>query len=354
MMVIGRLDVTTDGERYYTYECNGSQPGGMEFVELFAHPWFADAEAAAQIEQLYSHYVGNALHFFQQKTSRREPTGILLLRHHYHLCNTLHAMLERHLGRKVFMSEDGSDCSWDGQRLLFLDNQGKRHSIDLIFRSPRTTLEELMEGKNATLLKAWKKGKVVIVNPPHAKIVGWKTLYVYLKRRDLWPMSELTEAEITAIEQILPEISLVDEENVARLREHKDDWVLKYTLRGRGAMVWLGPELSQQTWDERVNRAVEHPGWICQRFHAPFSLPITLHDHARSQLVVPATVDPFVTIGESLSVPSCLCRAVIPVHGDAAELKNVKLNILGENIYKDPNGVSRERCIGFGYARTNR
>lgn len=349
MMVISRLDMSTDGTHFLTYECNGSQPGGLEYAAFFSHPLFTSLGGGESLQTLYHDYLHNSLAFYRNKTSRSEPQGILLLSNNYHLIHPLHAALELYLQRPVFLANNAASCLVEGKTFLFQDEHGRKHPIDLVMRSPRASLEALLERENAVLRKAWRQGNVVIVNPPHAKIVGWKTLYVYLQQEKLLDLAEVTDEQRDAIAQILPPIEVVTQASKDRYLEHKDQWVLKNTLRGRGTMVWLGPELSQAEWNKRIERASGQKGWICQQFEAPFQLPIHLHDLHHSCVTVPITLDPYVTLGDIDSVTGFLCRAVIPTHGDLAELRNVKLNLLGRNQYQATNGSTQERIIGFGH-----
>lgn len=349
MMVLGRLDMTTDGTKFLTYEFNGSQPGGLEYAGFFAHPLFSTRGGGEHLLSLYRDYFHNTLAFFAKKSSRSQPRGILLLSHNYHLIDGLRESLEQQYGHRLFLSTDASTCSIQNRTLFFQDARGRKHPIDLVMRSPRASFERLLERENTVLRKAWREGHVVLVNPPHSKIVGWKTLYVYLQQEKLLDLAELTDEEREAIASILPPIIVVTPRTASACKTNKDEWVLKNTLRGRGTMVWLGPETAQKEWNILIDKAAHEKGWICQQFRPPFQLPIVVHDRYQTRVTVPITIDPYVSIGDIHTVPGFLCRAVIPTHQDEAELQNVKLNLLGQNQYVAADGSSRERTIGFGH-----
>ena len=362
LLVIGRLDVSTDGQQHVSYELNGSQPGGMEYLELFAHPELAllsspGARAGegrgevlpSQFEVLYRCYAEAALERYAAERGREAPRGILLLGHGYHLLEVQHRALARQLGRKIFVAPDGRDCELEGNELFWRNAKGRRHRVDLVFRSPRASFEALLRRENTALRRAWRQGALTVVNPPHSKLVGWKPLAVCLGEERLLDLAGVSAAERTAIAALVPTTERVVPGQLSRFEEARCDWVLKGPRAGRGKLVWLGAETSAAQWREQLAYAAGQPGWICQRMQPPYSLRLRLHDEADTAIVAPASVDPYVVVGSRTRVPSFLCRGVIPATADPAEVANVKLNLLGANRYTDSAGVLRQRQIGFGF-----
>jgi hypothetical protein len=346
MLVIGRLDVTTDGTRHFSYELNGSQPGGIDYAEIFSAPrLWARREATGSI---YEAFVGDALYRYRREAAPREPLGILVLGHGYHQLNAMHASLERAFGRPVLVAEDARQCSFDGEHFYGPEENGRAAIVDLVLRSPRASFEQLLAPENRALRRAWRRGKVLLVNPPHAKVVGWKPLFALASRDTLCQRAGVTEAEWQALKTLASGVLPVNAHHASRFQEERELWVLKHPSRGRGALVWIGAETPPREWRARIAHAARGRGWICQRFHAPYVLEITIHDREATRLRAPVSVDPYVTLGAEVTVPGFLCRAVIPTRGDPAELERVKLNLMGENRYVGSDGAVHQRTVGFG------
>jgi hypothetical protein len=346
VLVIGRLDVATDGERYVAYELNGDQPGGLEYVSLLQDGPLSEGGPLPPTSP-YRAYLDAATAYFYRHTGRERPEGVLLLANRYHLLAQLRQALARYFDCPVVVSQRGEGCRSDAKRLLADDAQGRPQPVDLVLRSPRVNIYELCDPELQAVRQAWELGRAVIVNPPHARVAGCKALLPVLARQDLLARAQVTGAEREAVTRLLPTVVRVGSWNRELLQRQQRRWVIKAPLGGKGDQVFLGPDTDDETWHAALGRACREPGWTASAFCPPFTHQVTL-DATGRKVRTPASTDPYVVSGDALSVAGILSRAVLPQTDDPAELQSVKLNLLGENTYHGTDGAIRHRIVGLG------
>lgn len=346
VLMIGRLDVNTDGEAFVSYELNGDQPGGLAMVAELWHGRKTPAPEAPPCPE-YRAYLSAAAGYYRVRSSRRDPAGILLLPNGYAQLAMEQRELAAYFGQPVHVATDLSRLRFDGRELGYQDEAGRRHVIDLVFRCPRVNIYQLVASDYAPIREAYLADAAVLVNPAHARVAGSKSLYGLLADPRRQDAAQLSDGQREAVLALLPQTIFVDESNVAQLRAERAQWVLKAALGGRGQRVWLGADTSDEAWAALL--AAREPGFTCQEFRPPYRLPIRVDGApADERPSVPISIAPFVTGGESPGVAGYLVRAVIPVAGDRAELENVKLNLLGANDYVGDDGTLRHRVVGIG------
>jgi hypothetical protein len=304
---------------------------------------------------IHEAFFGHALELYRRKlrigAPREQPRGLLLVSYGFHFEALLRGALERFFGQEVRVSEDGSDCFQGGDVLMHRGPAGDAKPVDLVFRTSRVNFYELIDEKNVAMIEAWRRGAVVIANPPQSKVVGVKTIYAHLRDEALLRAAGVTEAERHAIDQLLPVTRLLDARSAPEVAAHPAGWVIKGPLGGRGQVVFLGPETDPAEWRTLVAARAREAGWIAMEFQRPHRMTITLHDAAQTRVTVPISVEPYLVAGTRVEVPMCFCRAVVPRTDDPAELENVKMHIFNQTLYTASDGATRERQIGFGYVR---
>ncbi|MFH2006166.1 MAG: hypothetical protein ABI333_06235 [bacterium] len=347
LLVIGRLDVVTNGTDYVAYELNGDQPGGLEYVSLVEDGLTLPADSSLAATSPYRCYLDAAIHHYQQRTGRSQPTGVLLLGNRYHLLTRLQEALTRFFSCPVLVSQQGEGCEFDGEHLLWRDPQGVARPVDLVLRSPRVNIYELCAEPFLPVRRAWESGAAVLVNPPHSRVAGCKALLPALRQEHLLDRADVTATEAEAVARLLPEVIRVTESQRALLQGQQERWVLKAPLGGKGDQVYIGPVTEPAVWEAVLDQALGAPGWTASAYHPPFDHQVTLDDSERT-VRTPASTDPYVVVGEQMAVAGILSRAVIPTTDDPAELRSVKLNLLGKNTYLGSDGVERSRTVGLG------
>ena len=352
ILVLGRLDVTTDGEQFASYELNGDQPGGLEYVSLLEDGVAFPPGKGLRPGSPYGAYLEAMLAYFRRHTGRAHPEGVLLLGNRYHLLARLQEALERFFDAPVRCSQLGERCGFDGQRLLYGESAPDHQAVDLVVRSPRVNIYQLSSEPFGAVRDAWLAGRIVLVNPPHSRVAGCKALYPLLRDPSIRDRAGVTDSEADALDRLIPEVVPVDDQSFARIQAERPRWVIKAPLGGKGENVFLGPEQEDAAWSAIVARARRSPGWTASSFRPPFHLPVYVDAAPGSNPVVPVSVDPYVTVGDDFRVAAFLCRAVLPQTSDPAELEHVKLNLLGRNLYTDSQGAERTRVIGLGRVRS--
>ncbi len=351
LLVIGRLDVTTDGQRFVTYELNGDQPGGLEYVSLLEDGLYWPDGAALPPRSPYGPYLEAALSYYRRQTGRDQPEGVLLLGNRYHLATRLRRALESFFDAPVRYSELGQRCGFDGTRLLHCAHGRRRQAVDLVLRSPRVNIYELTAVPLMAVRNAWLARRAVIVNPPHARVAGCKALLPLLGEPEIRRRAGLSDEEQQALDELVPEVIAVDEQTAVRLLSERSRWVLKAPLGGKGQQVYVGPALDDRTFNAVVSQALGNPGWTASAYHPPFHLPIVPDEPPRDPVTTPVSIDPYLVVSDQIRIAGRLCRAVLPETADPAELAHVKLNLLGRDTWVDADGVERQRRVGLGRVR---
>ena len=167
---------------------------------------------------------------------------------------------------------DPADIAYSGGAL-----QGPHGKIDLIYK--RVLLHELVErgGIDHPILRAFRDGKVCMVNPPACKILHKKaSLAVLHDERNSYLFSN---EEQEAIDLTIPWTRVVEERRTTHagdgidllpfIAENKDQLVLKPNDEYGGKGIVLGWEVDDATWLRSIQTALSEPFIVQQRIALP-------------------------------------------------------------------------------------
>ena len=167
---------------------------------------------------------------------------------------------------------DPADITYSGGTL-----QGPHGEIDLIYK--RVLLHELVErgGIDHPILRAFRDGKVCMVNPPACKILHKKaSLAVLHDERNSYLFSN---EEQEAIDLTIPWTRVVDERRTTHagddvdllpfIADNKDQLVLKPNDEYGGKGIVLGWEVDDATWLKSMQTALSEPYIVQQRIALP-------------------------------------------------------------------------------------
>ena len=154
---------------------------------------------------------------------------------------------------------------------------GPHGTIDLIYK--RVLLHELVErgGLEHPILRAFRDGKVCMVNPPACKILHKKaSLAVLHDERNSYLFSN---EEQEAIDLSIPWTRVVEERHTTHERadvdllpfiaDHKDQLVLKPNDEYGGKGIVLGWEVDDTAWQAAIRTALTEPYIVQQRIPLP-------------------------------------------------------------------------------------
>ena len=154
---------------------------------------------------------------------------------------------------------------------------GPHGRIDLIYK--RVLLHELVErgGLEHPILRAFRDGKVCLVNPPSCKILHKKaSLAVLHDERNSFLFSN---EEQEAIDLSIPWTRVVEERHTTHegedidllpfIADHKDQLVLKPNDEYGGKGIVLGWEVDDAAWQASVRTALSEPYIVQQRIPLP-------------------------------------------------------------------------------------
>ncbi|CAN5880014.1 hypothetical protein BH11GEM2_BH11GEM2_08180 [soil metagenome] len=167
---------------------------------------------------------------------------------------------------------DPADITYSGGAL-----QGPHGKIDLIYK--RVLLHELVErgGIDHPILRAFRDGKVCMVNPPACKILHKKaSLAVLHDERNSYLFSN---EEQEAIDLTIPWTRVVEERHTTHagddvdllpfIADNKDQLVLKPNDEYGDKGIVLGWEVDDATWLKSIQTALSEPYIVQQRIALP-------------------------------------------------------------------------------------
>ncbi len=167
---------------------------------------------------------------------------------------------------------DPRDAEYDGQTLRFAGTP-----VTLLYK--RVLLHELAErgGVDHPVFRAYRDGKVCMVNPPRCKFLHKKASLAALT--DERNAHLLTAAQHAAVAECIPWTRVVEErstqfhgERVDLLpyaAQHRDRFVLKPNDDYGGAGIVLGWTVDDDTWSAALRTAISNPYVIQERVGIP-------------------------------------------------------------------------------------
>ena len=188
------------------------------------------------------------------------------------------------------------------------------HEVDLIYK--RVLLSELAErgGVDHPVFRAFRDGKVCMVNPPACKILHKKSSLAVLS--DERNASLFAPDELEAIQQHIPWTRVVEERRTTHdgadidlvewTARNRDQLVLKPHDEYGGKGIVLGWEVSDGEWDEALQLALREPYIVQQRIELPSEPYPSLVDGR--VVIADRMVDtaPYATYGDYID--GCLSR----------------------------------------------
>jgi glutathionylspermidine synthase len=121
---------------------------------------------------------------------------------------------------------------------------------------PEPLSQELM-----ILLDAERNKKVTVVNPFGALIPQDKLSMAFMWEQ----MHRFSDAGKKAINDLIPETRRLESCDRAQLKAEREQWVLKSDFGCEGDEVLVGPNVSQEEWDDAIDRAIAEV-WVVQRY----------------------------------------------------------------------------------------
>ena len=197
---------------------------------------------------------------------------------HYqrHFARALAELGKGHRGRLFVVDND--ELTFEGNALVL---GGRR--IHVVFG-------DVEEQNRQHLFRAFKAGNLVHLSSPIGPMVlGDKRNLAVLSEHAADPGSDLLDAaERRVVERHLPWTRRVRTDAEASfqggparpvadlLREHRRDMVLKGALSFGGEDVVVGRVTDAEEWDEAVETALDHGGWIAQKYLDAVTYPLQL------------------------------------------------------------------------------
>jgi hypothetical protein len=183
------------------------------------------------------------------------------------------------LFRQYFMRQ-GIPCSIiDPAEVTYTNGElrGPDGKIELIYK--RVLLHELVErgGIDHPILRAYRDGKVCLVNPPACKVLHKKASLAVLsdeRNAHLFDVEEHHAIELSipwtrVVEHRLTTCNGVEVDLPAYIAEHREQLVLKPNDDYGGKGIVLGWEVDDATWATAIATALREPYIVQQRIELP-------------------------------------------------------------------------------------
>ncbi|MFP4136625.1 MAG: circularly permuted type 2 ATP-grasp protein [Candidatus Acetothermia bacterium] len=159
------------------------------------------------------------------------------------------------------MIADPRELKYSSESLSYNDRE-----IDLVYRraTTRKIVDRLDEVRDFT--RAYREGAVPVVGGFSSQIVHNKALFAILQEEDF--TGYLNEEERDFVRDHLPDTYIYDRhgrEVRDRLTKHKDEFLLKPFDKFAGHGVYVGKDMNQKEWEERLEKLAGE-NYIAQKF----------------------------------------------------------------------------------------
>ena len=289
-----RPDVVWNGSgpRAQILEINADSPAMMTFtdrVEELAFELFPldDMKASHCLRRTHrtKHLLNALIDCYRQWGGKTEAPTIAIVdwrgtvtRHEQQ--HTARVFTE--LGCPAFVCDPRELSLVDGR----LHSQGsKGRAIDIVQR--RVLFPDFLNrcDELGPLLKAYRSGKVCMVNPLRSYLFGSKSLLA-LFHQHLDALS-LNPADRDLVRDVIPFTFVVASEHHERLRRDRTAWVLKAALGHGGEQVVLGNTCSESEWASAIERSRVAP-WVAQELLTVprYKLPLMTAEQESGELFV--------------------------------------------------------------------
>jgi uncharacterized circularly permuted ATP-grasp superfamily protein len=289
-------DLIRDGDgTFYVLEDNLRVPSGMSYLlenRMVAKHVFPELFRDYSIEPV-DPFVGQMVNLLSSVSpSPREPTIVVLTPGIHNSAYFEHAFLAQQLGVELV---EGSDLVVLDDDCVYVQTIGGLERVDVIYRrvddlflDPEVFRSDSVLGV-AGVVRAWRAGRVALVNAPGAGVADDKALYAFVP--DIIRFF-LGEEPILAN---VPTLRCADESSRQYVAANLRSLVMKPTSGSGGAGIVIGPQATAAELAETGRIIEENPrGWVAQPVLSLSTAP-TLCDGE----VVPRHVDlrPFTLVG---------------------------------------------------------
>jgi uncharacterized circularly permuted ATP-grasp superfamily protein len=307
--VIARVDCFTPGDHPWILELNGESPAGIAYTDALSEMMATDP-----LMSRYRHLSGFSsseaviramLATWEQWSGSRNPAPRIAIVDF----REVPTLPEFHLFQRQF-ERRGLDCTvadprdlhWDGRALVL---GGK--PIDLVYR--RLLVSDFLGRPEEckAVLAAYRAGAICMVNSLKTPLLHGKGLFALMHHG---PLAEsLSASERRLVAEHIPETALLADSGplspdglLERVRQEREDWVIKPISGHGGAGVILGWESSESEWDAALEGSRSH---VVQRRVPELVLPFpdARENYALTNQLV--DLDPFLIRGR---LAGFLCR----------------------------------------------
>lgn len=256
LVVVSRFDMVWSGRHARVLELNADSPAMMTFTDrvegillglepvsdlLLAH----GARPRARTRALYDALVGT---FREWGGSRTDPTIAIVDWDGEATASELqHTAADfQRFGSPTIVCDPRELYLVDG----WLHAQGRR--IDVVQR--RVLFPDFIRRADelATLMTAYRGGKVCMVNPLRSYVVGNKVALAMMSLN----VFKISPADQAVAADLVPPTEMVRPESIERLEREKDSWVLKGAFSSGGKEVKIGRHVQAAEWRDLLQRAV--------------------------------------------------------------------------------------------------
>ncbi len=289
-------DLVRDGDgTFFVLEDNLRVPSGVSYLlenRMISKRVLPELFRSSSIEPV-DPYIGRLGAMLASVSPRSGPPTVVVLTPGAHNAAYFeHAFLAQQLGVELV---EGGDLVVDDDDTVSMRTVGGLERVDVIYRriddlflDPEVFRRDSLIGV-AGLMRAWRSGRVAIVNAPGSGVADDKAVYPYVPELVRFFLGE---------EPILPTVptwGCSDDEGRRFVLDNLGSLVVKPSNESGGYGVVIGPHAGREALARVASRIERHPrGWVAQPVLALSTAP-TLCDGQ----VVPRHVDlrPFSLLG---------------------------------------------------------
>jgi uncharacterized circularly permuted ATP-grasp superfamily protein len=313
-VVIAGIDLIRDPDGIFrVLEDNLRTPSGVSYVvenrtiSKRVFPKIIDAADIARVE-IYPMMLAETLRAVAPDEIA-EPNIVVLTPGQYNSAYFEHTFLARNMGVDLVQ---GSDLFVDDDRVFLKTTRGPRpvhviyRRIDDAFLDPMCFRKDSLLGVPG-LMRAWKAGRVTLVNAPGNGVADDKAVYPFVP-----DMIRFYLGESPILEQVQTFVCLRDDDR-RYVVDHLDELVVKAVDEAGGYGMLMGPTASKAERDEFRRRVLAEPRrYIAQPRIELSTCPTWIPEHHR---VAPRRVDlrPYILTarGKPWVLPGGLSRVAL-------------------------------------------
>jgi len=229
--------------------------------------------------------------------SARRPEVVVLTPGIYNSAYFEHAYLAQQMGAELVQ---GSDLFVDDKDRVFMRTVHGAERVHVIYRriddlflDPEAFNPESMLGVPG-LMRAWKKGRVTLVNAPGAGVADDKVVYAYVPQMIRYYLDQ------DAIIPNVPTYRCMEAEDRAYVLANLDKLVVKPANESGGYGMLIGPQAGRRERESFARKVRANPReYIAQPMLTLSTVPTVVDRHAEPRHV---DLRPFILSGREVSV----------------------------------------------------